>query len=556
MTEIVTSQTPPILHGPTEKEKKYDRQLRLWAASGQAALESAHILLVNSGAGCVGVETLKNLVLPGIGRFTIADSALVINADLGLINIWQGPLELETLFAAADVYTMIMYTHPIQKQDLAIIESYARQHKTPVVSIHSAGFYSYFKINLQGTFPIVDTHPDVEKTMDLRLLNPWPELVEFSEEMARNIDSLDDHEHGHLPYVVILLHYLEKWRESHDGENPTSSKDKKEFRRLVLSSARTNNPEGGEENFQEAEAAINKNIVAPRLEDGVKEIFDHQVSDEFELKSAFWLIVAAIKTFYQKHGCLPLPGTLPDMKAQSNVYVKLQSIYKAKARKDAHEVFEAVKAMPGGEHVDFVEVEGFCKNARFAKLINAAESNRTLGVTFATEKAKDEEAERTYEMTDGAMSLPRSNFFIYLALAATSHNSGATAEEITMTINGIIPNAADYERVVQAAQEAARAGGGELHNISALTGGMVAQEAIKIITKHLEAWHLANTTLNAILNRQKDMVGALVGPQVLTTPSAKLKMPPAALSEELKYNARDTTHPSERSKIQLRPPCT
>lgn len=58
-------QTPPVLRGPTEKEKKYDRQLRLWAASGQAALESANILLVNSGAGTVGVETLKNLVLPG-----------------------------------------------------------------------------------------------------------------------------------------------------------------------------------------------------------------------------------------------------------------------------------------------------------------------------------------------------------------------------------------------------------------------------------------------------------------------------------------------------------
>lgn len=65
MTEIVMSQTPPILHGPSEKERKYDRQLRLWAASGQAALESANILLVNSGAGTVGVETLKNLVLPG-----------------------------------------------------------------------------------------------------------------------------------------------------------------------------------------------------------------------------------------------------------------------------------------------------------------------------------------------------------------------------------------------------------------------------------------------------------------------------------------------------------
>lgn len=67
MAEIVTTQTPPLLggHVPSEKEKKYDRQLRLWAASGQAALESANILLFNTGSGTVGVEALKNLVLPG-----------------------------------------------------------------------------------------------------------------------------------------------------------------------------------------------------------------------------------------------------------------------------------------------------------------------------------------------------------------------------------------------------------------------------------------------------------------------------------------------------------
>jgi amyloid beta precursor protein binding protein 1 len=64
MTEVM-EQTPPPLHGPSDKERKYDRQLRLWAASGQSALEAAHILLVNSGGGTVGVETLKNLVLPG-----------------------------------------------------------------------------------------------------------------------------------------------------------------------------------------------------------------------------------------------------------------------------------------------------------------------------------------------------------------------------------------------------------------------------------------------------------------------------------------------------------
>ncbi len=77
--------TPPPLQGPTAKEKKYDRQLRLWAASGQQALEDAHVLLLNGGSpGVVGVETLKNLILPGIGSYTIVDGNVVAEKDLGI----------------------------------------------------------------------------------------------------------------------------------------------------------------------------------------------------------------------------------------------------------------------------------------------------------------------------------------------------------------------------------------------------------------------------------------------------------------------------------------
>lgn len=74
------AQTSPALHAPSDKERKYDRQLRLWAASGQAALESANILLVNSGRGTVGVETLKNLVLPG--SFTAPATSPVLARQL------------------------------------------------------------------------------------------------------------------------------------------------------------------------------------------------------------------------------------------------------------------------------------------------------------------------------------------------------------------------------------------------------------------------------------------------------------------------------------------
>ncbi|KAI0482113.1 hypothetical protein GGR56DRAFT_171059 [Xylariaceae sp. FL0804] len=515
MTEIVASQTPPLLHGPTDKEKKYDRQLRLWAASGQAALESANILLLNTGAGAVGVETLKNLVLPGIGKFTIADDALVNEADLG-VNFFldetclgkprsecctkllqelnpevegdwypkkEGTLDLRDVLENSQLFTLIIYTNPIRKEDLSIIEAYGNQHKTPLVAVHSAGFYSYFRVSLPGTFPIVDTHPEVEKTTDLRLLNPWPELVEFVKDMTKDIDSMDDHEHGHLPYVVILLHFLEQWRQSHDGENPTTFKAKAAFAKFVLEGARTNNSEGGEENFQEAAAAVNKNIKVPELDTGVEEVFNHPASDEVERHSGFWVIAKAVKDFYEKHGCLPLSGSLPDMKARSSVYVKLQSIYKAKARKDAQEVLDMVRGNPGGGSIDPTEVEMFCKNARFVKLINAKPKVNQLSEVYEAEKASDDAAEAMKEETDGAFSLPMSNLFIYLALAATAHNPAATAEEIVDTVGKHLPEAANTERLLLAAQEVARARGGELHNISALTGGMVAQETIKIITK-------------------------------------------------------------------------
>ncbi|KAH8681610.1 ThiF family protein [Xylariales sp. PMI_506] len=507
MTEIIMSQTPPILHGPSDKEKKYDRQLRLWAASGQAALESAHILLVNSGAGTAGIETLKNLVLPGIGRFTIVDSSLVTEADLG-VNFFldestvgksraqactellqdlnpevqgdwlpknQEPLDLRQLFSGSSTYTLVLYTLPIAPRDLAVIEAYGRQHDIPLISIHSAGFYGYFRIHLTKTFPIVDTHPEIEKTIDLRLTQPWPELAQFADDMTKDIDNIKDHEHGHLPYVVLLLHFLDKWRASHNGEYPTEYKAKMAFRKMVAESARTNNAEGGEENFQEAVAAVNRNIKDERLESTLREVFDHELTHEAELHSGFWVIAKAIKQFYDKHGCLPLSGSLPDMKAESNVYVKLQSIYKAKARKDALEVLELTRAMPGGENIDPGEVEMFCKNASFVKLVNATAGTRDLATVLEAENANDEFAEQAM--------MPLSLLPIYLALSATSHNPTATADEIKSEISGKLPNTIDNTRVLQAAEEVARAAGGELHNISAVIGGMVAQETIKIITK-------------------------------------------------------------------------
>lgn len=60
--------------------KRYDRQVRLWGAHGQARLEASNICVMGAGPLCT--EALKNLVLGGIASFTIIDDKKVTDDDL------------------------------------------------------------------------------------------------------------------------------------------------------------------------------------------------------------------------------------------------------------------------------------------------------------------------------------------------------------------------------------------------------------------------------------------------------------------------------------------
>jgi amyloid beta precursor protein binding protein 1 len=93
--------------------------------------------------------------------------------------------------------------------------------------------------------------------------------------MTTDIEKLDAHIHGHIPYVLLLLHYLEEWKIGHDGKPPNSYAEKKEFGKMVKAGAQTNNPEGGEENYDEAEAAVLKNLNIPSLSGSVREVFEY-----------------------------------------------------------------------------------------------------------------------------------------------------------------------------------------------------------------------------------------------------------------------------------------
>ncbi|KAI8902474.1 hypothetical protein BC833DRAFT_573667 [Globomyces pollinis-pini] len=61
--------------------KLYDRQIRLWGMEAQERMQRSKILIV----GVTGLtnETLKNIVLAGVGHITVLDDAVVREVDLG-----------------------------------------------------------------------------------------------------------------------------------------------------------------------------------------------------------------------------------------------------------------------------------------------------------------------------------------------------------------------------------------------------------------------------------------------------------------------------------------
>lgn len=271
-------------------------------------------------------------------------------------------------------YTLILAVSPIRPELLARLSEHADKSLIPLFYIHSVGFYSHFSIHLPPAFPIVDTHPSPETTSDLRLLKPWPELVHFATEKTKGLDEMAADDHGHVPYISLLLHFLEGWKNSHDGQPPQNYKEKTAFRDTVSKAARTNNPEGGEENFDEAVAAVLKSLNPPEPSSAVRELFKEKECLVIDQDSAsFWVIANAIGLFYTKYGVLPVPGSVPDMKARSADYIELQNVYKSKARKDLAEVLDSVRFLERNANrktqIEEKDVEAFCKNAAHIKLV-------------------------------------------------------------------------------------------------------------------------------------------------------------------------------------------
>ncbi|KAK3579197.1 hypothetical protein CHS0354_022737 [Potamilus streckersoni] len=484
-----------------DKNNKYDRQLRLWGDHGQAALEIARVCLINATA--TGTEILKNLILPGIGSFTVVDGHKVLGEDAGnnffltKDSIGKSRAKVATDLLAElneDVngdfleedaeklldsnpdffsqFSIVVATNLCERA-ISKLSNHLWSKNVPLLVCRCYGFIGYMRLLIKE-HTVVESHPD-NTHEDLRLDRPFPALVQYCDSL--HLETMNSKDHSHTPWLVILFKYLQEWKKQHNGEVPKDYKERNLLKEM-LKKGMHRNEEGileNEENFEEAIRSINTALVPSK-------------------SSAFWIMARALKDFVENEGegSLPVRGTIPDMTADSERYIQLQQVYRKKAGEDATKVSQRVqKLLQSIGKVGLIsehEIKTFCRNAAFVRVVRC----RSLVEEY------DSKSIKLQELIPHLDDEEQDDAVFYVLLRAVDrfyeeYNAypGWYNDQVETDVSKL---KACLTKLLQDwglslkikddyIHEICRSGAAELHTVSAFIGGVAAQEIIKVITR-------------------------------------------------------------------------
>jgi len=502
------------------KTQKYDRQLRLWGEHGQEALEKASVCLINGTP--TGTEILKNLILPGVGSFTVIDGKFVEGRDLGNnfflekknIGKPRAACVTELLqelnrdvrgrFVQSDPIAMIesninffkdytiVIANSVPEAPLRILASYLYIKHIPLLIVRAYGLLGYMRL-VVDEHQVIEAHPD-SAVEDLRISEPFEELSAFADNF--NLSTLSDKEHKHVPYPIILLKLIKKWKSEHNNKPIKTPAEKAEIRKLIESTSRNILLE---ENFTEAKDNAHKAWVPYSISSNVKAIFEDEKCNNIKADSSpFWIVARAVKDFAANEGGnkLPLMGTLPDMTSTTEYYIALQKIYQEKALRDTSvvtkNVYDTLNRL--NKSVDSISsdyIKLFCKNVNTIDVIKyrsleSEYSNETPNTAIVTQLQNADE-------------IAAKNAAFYILLRAVDRFYAVHLRYPGSILNGLDSDIPLLKIIVDSLiselgtssalikddyiHEICRFGASELHSIASILGGVGSQEVIKLITK-------------------------------------------------------------------------
>eukprot|EP01062_Namystynia_karyoxenos_P073184 TRINITY_DN70021_c0_g1_i1.p1 TRINITY_DN70021_c0_g1~~TRINITY_DN70021_c0_g1_i1.p1 ORF type:complete len:563 (+),score=203.54 TRINITY_DN70021_c0_g1_i1:73-1761(+) len=523
---------------PDAKSERYDRGMRLWGREGQKALEDCHLCLLK----CTGTaaETVKNLVLPGIGKVTVVDGEKVSWADLGcnffvdeesigrsraevVASLLQemnpqnvrccaipvSPAELmedrPDFFEKEAVHCVVAADLP--EQLLRVVAEKCEAAGCSLVSVRVNGMVGLLRL-WGGEHRVIEGFPDNELE-DMRVLNPFPQLQQFFDQCGDPAKVTDTMEHAHIPWPVLAAWYTKVWREQTGASGmPTEWRQRKQIKELILQGRlmrtleempeeerKAGAPPGprDEQNYEEAANNLNK-LLPPKVPAKVEKILaDPRASALAHDTPIFWVLVHSLNAFYKEHGVMPISGNIPDMTATSKSYVALKQVYRDEAQRNCRWIKEhATKSLRsiGRDSSELPDalVSKFCKNALYLRIVDFKSVTRELAqgnADLAREVGSAPSDAWWYVMWRAS-----ERFF-----ALKGRHPGDTGTDVDAETAADVE---ELERIVRAvlaenqcsaaiprehAKEWCRFGHSELHSIASIIGGVAAQEVIKLVTR-------------------------------------------------------------------------
>lgn len=476
------------------------------------------------GAGSSMTEALKNLILPGCGHFTIVDPRMVTERDLGnnffvtvqdigkplaeatLKNLLELNEDVKGESVVCDIskfveenslkdYSIVIVSNlPIQF--VVPIDNACRELNIPLIYCHSYGMIGHIRLSykehniVEGKF---------QNNIDLRLYNPFNSLNDYCSKF--DLDKLSKEEIYKIPFPVLLLHTMKKWKNLHDGKEPSNSDEKAKFRELYniyyLTYRIKEIPhEEGDGNFAEAAEFSYYCYTPTELPNDMNELMNNHKMNELSNKTdKFWFVVRAINDFYKNHKYLPLSGRIPDITCSTENYIDLQEVYNNEYIMEGEEIKEICKKYlhENGLNEDYIENEYY---SYVLKNINCLTSITTSSISDEIELKSSKEAFNN-EFYEGIKECNNIPLYWYLLLRSNdtyyskygkyinindnekekSDFSDICSEICEKYNNAVHINDKDIKEMLRYSDNV------ELITINSIIGGIVSEEAIKLLCK-------------------------------------------------------------------------
>ena len=440
----------------------------------------------------------------------VADAAAALGDGVRAAFVDAPPASAAATHAPLLASASLVVAADMAWQDAAAVDAACAAAGVPLVAARTAGLCGAVRVCAREA-TVVDARP-ADAPRDLRLADPWPELATAA--AAVDLASMDGRGRAHVPAALLAARALADTRASL-GHPPTYSDRGAVADALTALAAIGGGPgtEGGEPapNFGEASTLARLALAPPSLPRAVVEgvLGDPRASRPSSDDADFWFLAAGLKAFVDTRGgtAPPLDGDLPDMHASTDAYVALTRLYRARADADAAEVGAAARSAAvaagradGGASLTDAAVKLFSRSARHLRVVRArplADAVARAGSLLkgpltgdACEPGGPCAAAAALALTLASDSVARSRGGVPPGGADAADAAdletdvaalkAALAAILTDTGGGTAAAACVPDDAVV---DAVRAGGGALHVVGAIAGGVASQEGIKLITR-------------------------------------------------------------------------